>query len=178
MQSGGVLDLTDNALVVDYTGGSPLNAVRSLLTSGYAAGAWNGAGIRSSTAAGGTTHALGYAEATDLYTVFPATFAGLSVDNTSVLVRYVRYGDANLGGNVDLADFNKLASNFGASPRSWSQGNFDYDNDVDLSDFNKMASNFGLATAPTAAAGRGSVLTPQRRAALLDELLGGSAQAT
>jgi hypothetical protein len=135
MQAGGVLDLTNNALVVDYTGASPLNAVRSLLTSGYAAGAWNGAGIRSSTAAGGTTHALGYAEATDLYTVFPATFAGLSVDNTSVLVRYVRYGDANLSGNVDLADFNKLASNFGASPRSWSQGNFDYDADVDLNDY-------------------------------------------
>jgi acrosin len=145
LQSGAVLDLTNNALVIDYTGGSPLNAVRSLLTSGYAAGAWNGAGIRSSTAAGGTTHALGYAEASDIFSAFPANFFGLSVDNTSVVVRYTRYGDANLDGTVNLADFNRVASNFGTSPRSWSQGNFDFDNDVDLSDFNKQASNFGLS---------------------------------
>ena len=86
---------------------------------------------------------LGYAEASDIFTSFPATFAGQSVDNTTVLIRYTYYGDANLNGFVNLADFNRLAGNFGGTNKLWSQGDFTYDGIVNLSDFNRLAANFG-----------------------------------
>jgi hypothetical protein len=139
------LDLADNALVLDYAVGSPLNNVRNWLTSGYAGGAWNGTGGVNSTSAAATTNTgIGYAEATDLFGVFPASFAGVSVDNTAVLLKYTLYGDANLSGNVNLQDFNRLASNFGTAGRRWSHGDFNFDTNVNLQDFNRLASNFGL----------------------------------
>ena len=46
-----MLDLRDNALIVDYDpAASPIDAIRGYLTTGYAGGAWNGVGINSSTA--------------------------------------------------------------------------------------------------------------------------------
>ena len=167
---GASLDLKDNALIVDYTGGSPLTSIKDALTSGYNSGAWNGAGIDSSVAAADSSHALGYAEASDLFTSFPAPFAGVTVDDTSVLVRYTRYGDANLDGTANLTDFNRLAANFGASNTLWGQGNFNYDGQTNLLDFNLLAGNFGL---PAAAVGRGSDQRSdnQRRAGADDDLL-------
>jgi hypothetical protein len=69
------------------------------------------------------------------------------VDDTAVLVKFTRYGDANLDGQVNLADFNALAANFGQSNRFWRQGDFNYDGTVNLQDFNRLAANFGLSAA-------------------------------
>ena len=141
----GALDITDNAAIVDYAGpASPLLNVRAQVTSGYAGGAWTGGGITSSTAAANPNRAVGYGEAAALFTAFPATFAGQSVDDTSILLRYTRYGDANLDGAVNLLDFNKLAGNFGViGTPLWTQGNFNFDDAVNLLDFNRLAANFG-----------------------------------
>ena len=51
-------------------------------------------------------------------------------------------------GNVNLGDFNRLAANFGQSPRRWSQGDFTFDQLVNLADFNRLATNFGMTVAP------------------------------
>jgi hypothetical protein len=142
LHSGAQLDLADNTLLVDYSGASPLASVAARLTSGYADGAWNGNGIRSSVAAATPGRALGYAEASALFGAFPVTFAGQSIDSTTVIVRYTRYGDANLDRAVNLQDFNRLAGSFG-SGTLWSQGNFNYDAAVNLTDFNLLAGNFG-----------------------------------
>ena len=146
------LDITDNALVIDYASGgpSPIANVRALVSSGFAGGSWNGNGIVSSN---GTTntHAVGYAEASALQTV-PPVFG--TVDSTAVLLLLTRFGDANLDGQVNLQDFNRLASNFGASGAFWHQGDFNYDGNVNLQDFNRLASNFGQSAA-------GPQVTPQ-----------------
>jgi hypothetical protein len=63
------------------------------------------------------------------------------------LFRHTRYGDANLDGQVNLADFNRLAANFGSTTGVWTQGDFNYDGNVNLSDFNRLAANFGLSAA-------------------------------
>ena len=141
--AGGTFDLTNNAAVIDYDGGSPIAQVQADLASGYNAGAWNGTGITSSTAAAQTNTAVGYAEATDLFGTFPATFAGVEVDNTAVLLRHTFYGDADLNRTVNLADFNRLAANFGQANRRWSQGDFDYNGTVNLADFNRLVASFG-----------------------------------
>ncbi len=141
--SSDFLDAGDNYMIVDYTGPSPITSLQSLLKSGRNNGTWDGNGIRSSTAAAAGNTALGYVEATDLYSSFPATFANQSVDNTTVLVKYTYYGDTDLNGNVNLQDFNRLAANFGQTGRLWFQGDFNYDTIVNLADFNLLASNWG-----------------------------------
>jgi hypothetical protein len=59
-------------------------------------------------------------------------------------------GDANHDATVNLLDFNILASNFGQSPRNFSQGDFNYDTVVNLLDFNILAGRFGVALSPAA----------------------------
>jgi len=156
ISGSGVLDVTDGAVIIDYTGGSPLGTIQGLITSGYNAGAWNGSGIRSSTASVTPGTAVGFAEATDIFTTFPATFAGQSVDATSVLLRYTLSGDADLNKSVDTVDFNLLAANFGTAGKRWSQGDFNFNTTVDTVDFNLLASKFSqsLPADPGSAPGR------------------------
>ena len=147
----GKFDLSDNGMILDHSGTSPLQTVRAQVASGYAGGAWNGNGINSS-AANANQFAIGYAEASAIGS--PGTFLGETIDGTTVLLRHTRYGDADLSGNVNLLDFNRLAANFGVIGTAvWSQGDFDYNGSVNLQDFNKLAANFGQVatglTAPT-----------------------------
>lgn len=147
VSAGGRLDVRDNLLIIDYTGASPIASIQSSLASGYNNGLWSGSGIETSLG-DSSQFALGFAEATDLFSVFPATFAGQSIDDTSILIRYTRYGDANLDRTVNLADFNIVAANFGQAPRRFSQGDFNFDTNVNLNDFNLLAGNFGESLLP------------------------------
>lgn len=147
---GGFLDLNDNALVVDYAAGaaSPLGDVGALLAAGRNGGAWNGAGGINSTVASAltATNGLGFGEASAVLATFPATFAGVAVDDTAVLVRYTLLGDANLDRTVGIADFSALAGAFNASGTpAWSNGNFNYDSSVDIADFSLLAGNFNVS---------------------------------
>jgi len=138
------LDLADNAAIIDYSASSPLADIAAQLTSGYAGGAWNGVGISSSVAGASASFGLGYAEASIALGVAGGTFAGQSVDGTAVLIRFTRYGDANLDGTVNLDDFTALAAAFGGAG-GWGQGNFNYDSAINLDDFTALAANFGLS---------------------------------
>ena len=148
----GQANLNNNRMIVDYPPSSPtpLPMIRALLTSGYAGGGWNGPGL--GTALGDASQfALGYAEATDLFTTFPATFVGEPIDSTSVLVRYTRYGDANLNGQTTIADFAILASNFNAAG-PWARGDFNFDLMIGIADFALLAGNFHQSASDTPAA--------------------------
>ena len=150
---GGV-DLSDNAMIVDYTGNSPLASISSMIRNGtYASGVITG--ITSSTAvANVSSHktALGYGEAS---TLGVSSFKGQSVDSTSVLIAYTWLGDANLDGKVNALDFNMLASNFGKTPGSdvWTQGDFNSDGKVDTQDFAFLSTNFNQPALSSAALG-------------------------
>jgi autotransporter-associated beta strand protein len=155
--NGGRLDLADDDAIVDYTGSSPINSIKNLLTAGCANGAWTGPGITSSVAASvasnaGIPHktALGYVEASAFNY---GTFDGQPVDSSAVLVRYTLAGDANLDGTVNTVDFTLLANNFGASGALWQQGDSNYDGIVNGLDFNAVASNFGSTQAAPALMG-------------------------
>jgi hypothetical protein len=141
----GAINLTNNDMIVDYSGASVIDDIRTQLTSGHGGGTWNGLGINTATGAGNSQHntGLGYAEATDLFTAFPSTFSGEPIDNTAVLVKYTFYGDSDLNGGVDLLDFNRLASSFGLNNKRWINGDSDYNLTVNLIDFNRLASAFG-----------------------------------
>jgi len=66
-------------------------------------------------------------------------------DRNGFTTPYLR-GDTDLDRNVDLADYNALATNFDPSgtygPYQWQHGNSDGDDDIDLSDYNALTSNF------------------------------------
>jgi hypothetical protein len=144
----GKLDLTNNALAIDYNGTSPATDVRGWLQSGYASGAWTGNGITSSPAATiaanpSNTHktAIGFAEASAIGN--PSTWFGQGVDGTSIVMRYTFTGDANLDGSVNSGDFTRLAQNFNGAGKFWWQGDFNFDGTVNALDFNALATNFG-----------------------------------
>src|SRR5262249_42372225 len=142
-----VLDLTNNSFIINYSGSSPIASIQSMIASGYNAGAWNGGGINSSTAATSPNSAIGYAEATDLFNTFPNTFAGQPIDATSLLMRYTTQGDANLDRTTDSVDFNLLAAHFSETGTSWFTGDFNYDGTTDTIDFNLLAGAFGQSIA-------------------------------
>jgi chitinase len=147
--SGGPFNLGSNGLIVDYSGTTPLSTIRGYLASGFNAGAWNGSGIQSSSAAGDSTHlhAIGYAEAS---TLGVSNFMGQNVDTTAVLVRYTRYGDNNLDGAVDIGnDFSLLLDGLsGATAAAWVTGDYTFDGRVDLgNDFNLFLRSF-ISSAP------------------------------
>jgi hypothetical protein len=156
--SGAKVNVQSNAMVVDYNpGASPLATIASQVRTAYAGGgifAWTGSGITTSTG-NANNFGVGFAERSALTTV-PAIFGTVDID--SILVRRTRFGDADLNGQVNSDDFNRLASNFGTSGKVWSQGNFNYDIGglVNSDDFNMLATNFGLV-----ATGVDGEVTPQ-----------------
>ncbi len=74
------------------------------------------------------------------------TYTGTQVRLTNLLALE---GDADGDMDVDITDFNYLASNFdtsgeNSSTNSWTSGDFDADRDIDITDFNYLASNFAV----------------------------------
>ena len=73
-------------------------------------------------------------------------------------------GDTDGDADVDLSDYNRLATNFDPvgtlGPYGWPDGNTDGDGDIDLADYNALAGNF-------APAGYGTAAVPEPCAALL-----------
>ena len=150
----GTLDLNDNDLILDYTAVSdtPLRDMHARIGSGRNGGAWNGVGLTSTTAKNNAAHAttLGDMVGADYLSIYgpTATFAGETIDATTILVRYTLYGDTDLDRGVSINDFNRLSTNFG-SPfnRRWADGDLDYDGGVSINDFNLLAANFGKTLA-------------------------------
>ncbi|HEY7089090.1 MAG TPA: hypothetical protein VH518_13430, partial [Tepidisphaeraceae bacterium] len=145
------LDLTNNSMVLDYTSSSPVGTVRQLLK----AGAATGFGIVSSSAT--ATTRIGYG---DNAVLGKTTFAGQSVNSSSVLLKYTYAGDADLDGDADGVDIGTWATNFtgelgGTGSQVWTQGDWDYDGDVDGVDAGLWAQAF---TGELGGAGLGSVV--------------------
>src|SRR5262249_55543982 len=89
-----------------------------------------------------------------------STFGGLSVDSTSILVKYTYSGDADLDGDADGVDIGTWAVNFtgelgGTGTSTWRQGDWDYDGDVDGVDAGLWAQAF---TGELGGGGLGSIV--------------------
>jgi hypothetical protein len=142
---GGHLDIGDGD--VDLTATS-LAAIAPLVASGDASGAWAGAGINSSAAAADAAHltAVGVAQnvGTDGVTPMYATFDGQSVTANDVLLRYTYYGDANLSGTPDVADYTRIDAGYiaGETLSGWANGDFNYDGLIDGSDYTLIDNAF------------------------------------
>ena len=125
---GGTLDLGGNDLVVRN---GDMAAVTALVRTGFANGRWTGAGLTSAAAAadGSRLTTLGVA------VPLSPTFDGLAVTAADVVVKFTYYGDANLDGVVNAADYTRVDVGFVTGGTGWSNGDFNYDGVVDGSDY-------------------------------------------
>ena len=76
-------------------------------------------------------------------------FRNLNYDGNDVSLTnlFALEGDADGDMDIDITDFNILASNFDGSgvnsaTNNWTTADFDADGDIDITDFNFLASNF------------------------------------
>jgi hypothetical protein len=155
-------DITDSSLVVDYTGQSPLAAIRvSTLFGRGGAGigaGWDGTGIISSIAAAANAAepekwSVGYAENAAMPLGPYKSFRGVLVDATAVLIAFTRTGDANLDGVVNDDDVTIVGANYapGMAKPDWAMGDFDYNSFVDDDDVTLLGAFYqprALAGAP------------------------------
>jgi hypothetical protein len=127
--AGAQLDLTNNSMIVDYTGlpGLIVEAARLHLQSG-----------RLTSSSADASRRIGYG---DNGLLGKATFAGQTVDSTSLLVKFTYAGDANLDGQVDITDLGALATAWQTS-NVWTGGDFDYTGFVDITDLGMLATNW------------------------------------
>jgi hypothetical protein len=151
-------DLSDNAVVLDYTDATPAAAIRGQLIAGRGGSGlgatWTGQGITSSTAAAAEpeSRSVGYAENASLPLGPNASFRGQTVDDTSLLMAYTRTGDANLDGVVNDDDVTIVSATYapGVPQPNWALGDFDYNGFVDDDDVTLLGVFYDPAAEPIA----------------------------
>jgi len=159
--SAGQLDLADHDLVVDYSDASPLGSwdgtkytgVAGMIQSAMNYHEWDGPGIRTSAAPaklGVTT--LGIGEANEVLFLSggeTTLWNGVTVDATSVIVKYTYAGDVNFDGLVDGADYGTL-DNFIQFPGTdgYVNGDVNYDGIIDGADYGTLDNAIQLQGLP------------------------------
>jgi hypothetical protein len=155
-------DLSDNALVIDYTSTSPADTVRRQIIAGRGGAGlgqgWDGMGITSSAAATANasnpeSRSLGYGDNSTLPLGPLATFAGQAIDDTSVVIAFTRTGDANLDGVVNDDDVTILGATYAPllPQPHWALGDFDYNGFVDDDDVTLLGAFYNPSAPPLAA---------------------------
>lgn len=142
----GRFDLGNGRLILDYTGGSPIGDIRTLIKNG---------GITGDLGFDGSM-TVGYAEAGNILHISGSqtgVIAGESVDATSIVMMVTKMGDANLDGRVNFADFQRLEAGFGKANQGWSGGDFNLDGVVNVQDFKLLNDHYGSVAEGAVAVG-------------------------
>jgi hypothetical protein len=154
-------DLSNNALVIDYSGVTPVATVRQQILAGRGGAGlgktWNGQGITSSAAAAAAANdpesrSVGYAENSSLPLGPYTNFRGQPVDDTSLLIAFTRTGDANLDGVVNDDDVTIVGATYspGVPQPHWGLGDFDYNGFVDDDDVTLLGVFYDPTATPIA----------------------------
>jgi hypothetical protein len=128
--SGAVLDLTNNAMVLDYTGSTIEQSIRLALSDESI-----------TTSLPDNTRRIGYGESSTILGLAGGTFFGQTADATAILTAYTYAGDANFDGRVDITDLGAIAT-WWQRAGVWTGGDFDYNGFVDISDLGLLATNW------------------------------------
>ncbi|MBC8108626.1 MAG: hypothetical protein H7Z14_18730, partial [Anaerolineae bacterium] len=143
---GGQLDLNDNDLVIDYTGGTQLGTTQSQINAARNGGNWLGtSGITSTSARNASPQntTLGAIESGAYLALNPGgTFSGATTDTTAVLVKYTYYGDVDFNGIVDFDDYSSIDAGFNNNRTGWLNGDVDGNGIVDFDDYSLIDQAF------------------------------------
>jgi hypothetical protein len=165
--SGTILDIGRSTVFITYGSSDPLAAIQGYIKNGYSGGAWNGmpaalpaaaspSGVITSAAAQANpnhTTGIGYADSAD--------GQGINTTPNTIELTYTLFGDANLDGQVNSADLQRLLATFN-NPGAWDGGDFNYDGVVNSADLQFLLANFNTlvgnqtAAAANAAAAAGA----------------------
>jgi predicted outer membrane repeat protein len=162
LNTNATLNITNNSLIINYgTNPDPVTAVATALGTGYAGGAWTGAGIDSSTAASGSpgqTLSVGYDDG--------KTDIGAAVIGQLVL-KYTLAGDYNLDGLVNFNDLVTVVQNFNKAGTDWAHGNFLFGSSTNFNDLVAVVQNFNKILTPAASTAQqsGGMIIPLAQAA-------------
>ena len=141
------LDLLNNSAII--SAGYTPDELRQLLLAGAAP---SHLGITSSAAT--ATTGLGYLLGGDYALLHNTTvFAGVTVANTDLILKFTYFGDANLDGLITLQDYQLTdagyLAGFDGSPghtASWLDGDFNYDGIVNYLDYALLDASAGNTT--------------------------------
>jgi hypothetical protein len=132
VNDGSVLSFGNNSLVVNYDEATPIGTILEYLLAGK---------LVADGDVGGLPTYLAIAEAADLGLT---EFGGLPVDETAVLVKFTYVGDANLDGQVDALDYERVDLAIGnTGVFGTAQGDLNYDGTVDALDYEQIDLNIG-----------------------------------
>jgi hypothetical protein len=136
---GARFDLTDNDLLVDYTGASVEAAIRQLVKNGRA----SGTGITSTPGTPDDDKVLAVADNVHLNRT---AWLGVPIDTSTVIGKYTYFGDANLDGKVTGDDYLNVDANLGTGD-SWLEGDFNMSGVTTGDDYLAIDANLGKGTA-------------------------------
>jgi autotransporter-associated beta strand protein len=151
--TSGHFDITDNDLILH---GTSLTAATALVASGV----HGGPGILSSTAGGSGRDALATVAVIQnsdgqggaLY----ATFDGVAVTSTDILIKYTYIGDTNLDGVVDATDLANVLAGINGHLTGWINGDFTYAGSVTSADLSLLLTSLAGQGAPFSDGGGGA----------------------
>jgi hypothetical protein len=132
LSGSNLIEANSNDIVFNYTGESPIGTLIN---------EWLIGGLTADGSFNDLPTYLAIAEAADLGLT---EFSGLTVDETTVLVKYTYVGDANLDGQVDALDYERIDLAIGNSGVfGTAQGDLNYDGTVDALDYEQVDLNIG-----------------------------------
>jgi autotransporter-associated beta strand protein len=132
--AGATVDITNNDIIIDYSGASPIAAYEALVASAYnIVGDWAGPGITSSIAAIDGAYAVAIADNAALPAPFGTAqggglFSGVDVDLDTILIKFTHRADVDLDGAITPNDASIFGTNYSENdPATWAMGDMDYD---------------------------------------------------
>ncbi len=141
------LDLLNNDLII---ASSTYGTISGQIAFARHGGLWDRNGITSSTAATANPKNTTLGTLTGAQFLAAngagATFDGVTVVNSDILVKYTYYGDTDFNGVIDFDDYSRTDNGFNSSATDWAHGDFDYNNVVDFDDYSLIDMAFNTQT--------------------------------
>ncbi len=149
ISGSGSLDMTDNDLILDYTGPAPLATVRGWLQNGRGGVLPSILTSTPSPAAYVTALAL-----SDNALLRLGSWNGHVLTSTAqytqLLIKYTYAGDTDMDGQVTPRDYLNVIANMGKTNSQWLLGDLNHDGQVTPDDLAEVSSNMGAGTSAPA----------------------------
>jgi subtilisin-like proprotein convertase family protein len=151
------LDLTDNDLILDYSGATPLGTyggsaytgVTGLVAAGRNGGNWSAASGITTSASPGLLTGLAIADAASAFGLGSGQtkpYGTETLDETSILIKYTYVGDATMDGKLNIDDYVRIDGSIPNHLTGWWNGDLNYDGKLNIDDYVLLDGNIPNAS--------------------------------